>query len=84
MLDALPRILEPHALLRGAAGEEDGYRSLLMVLVATFQPHLEALDRWIFEGELDDPRALRPSPWRHYLPPSPQLPKPPPETLCAT
>lgn len=36
-------------------GEDDAYRMLLYILVASLLPYIESLDSWLFQGTLDDP-----------------------------
>ncbi|CAI0471837.1 unnamed protein product [Linum tenue] len=53
ILDYLYKKLDKVCLVEG--GEEEGYRLVLHMFVASLLPYIEALDSWLFEGILDDP-----------------------------
>ncbi|KAL8172082.1 LOW QUALITY PROTEIN: hypothetical protein V2J09_023886 [Rumex salicifolius] len=53
ILDQLYKRLHEVCLVQG--GEEDAYRMLLYLFVASLLPYIECLDSWLYEGILDDP-----------------------------
>ncbi|CAN0892180.1 Gamma-tubulin complex component 5 (Fragment) [Linum grandiflorum] len=53
ILDYLYKKLDEVCLVEG--GEEEAYRMVLHMLVASLLPYIESLDSWLFEGILDDP-----------------------------
>lgn len=53
ILDHLYKKLHEVCLVQG--GEEEAYRLLLYLFVASLLPYIESLDSWLYEGILDDP-----------------------------